>query len=48
MKSLSTSLGSKGFGYVIGVTLFVVVSGAGGIMSFESTDTTVLHYGGPS
>ncbi len=39
MKALSTSLGTKGFGYVIGVTFFVILAGAAGIMSFESTES---------
>lgn len=40
MKALSTSLGTKGVGYVLALTSIVVLAGAGGIMSFESTEST--------
>jgi voltage-gated potassium channel len=38
MNALRTSLGRRGFGYVLALTLVVVLLGAGGMLAFEPAD----------
>lgn len=47
MKTLSKSVSRRGFGYVVGLTLFVVMVGAAGMYAFERNiaGSTLTNYG---
>jgi voltage-gated potassium channel len=43
--ALGKSLGRRGFGYVLGLTLIVLLAGAAGVLSFEKENGSIQDYG---